>query len=404
MPDIPEKKESESVSFFHAATLADQQLCDVSRSFDYLLQITPINASEAWRKFIDDKYLVEPNFIYRRPLCNLAELKNGLSRAAISDIKDTSLAHLFLEKRDELDRQINSLINIGTSKFLKGSVELFGAVESDLLQLANSLLSAVTFDSTDSFEKTEQEIVSGREMALLIQEEIVLYRSLYARFNASVELTDGIASGILVSNNKVLVSSTNNFRKSRVCALINHEIGTHLLTYINGQAQPFQQIYVGLAGYDCLQEGIAVLCEYLCGGLSLSRIRTLAARVVACDMLVKGSSFIETFDRLHTELNFGAKVAFYITLRVYRGGGTTKDAIYLRGLRDVLAYLGANSEFETLFIGKFSLHHIPYIEGLMQRGILKTAAVLPHFLSDPEVRKRLRDCRGQSVMNLLGNQ
>ena len=71
-------------------------------------------------------------------------------------------------------------------------------------------------------------------------------------------------------------------------ALLQHEIGTHVLTYYNGKGQPFRQLYAGLSGYEALQEGIAVLSEYLVGGLCGNRLRLLAARVVAVRAMLDG--------------------------------------------------------------------------------------------------------------------
>ena len=49
---------------------------------------------------------------------------------------------------------------------------------------------------------------------------------------------------------------------------------------IHGRSQPFQQLYVGLAGYEALQEGLAVLSEYLVGGLSRPRPAPVSNSVV----------------------------------------------------------------------------------------------------------------------------
>ena len=46
-------------------------------------------------------------------------------------------------------------------------------------------------------------------------------------------------------------------------ALLHHEVGTHLVTHVNGTHQPIKVLGVGLAGYDETQEGLAVLAEYL---------------------------------------------------------------------------------------------------------------------------------------------
>lgn len=83
-------------------------------------------------------------------------------------------------------------------------------------------------------------------------------------------------AGLMVSGNQLLIGGRTRIPRRRAC-LAQHEIGTHLITRYNGHHQPFRQLEVGLAGYDGLQEGLAVLAEYLVGGLSRLRIRILAA-------------------------------------------------------------------------------------------------------------------------------
>ncbi len=122
-------------------------------------------------------------------------------------------------------------------------------------------------------------------------------------------------------------------------ALLAHEVGTHLVTYYNGREQPFQQLYSGLAGYEELQEGLAVLSEYLVGGLSRARMRQLAGRVVAVRLLTDGATFVDTFRTLDQDWGFAQPMAYQITMRVFRGGGLTKDAVYLRGLQSILRYV-----------------------------------------------------------------
>ena len=39
-------------------------------------------------------------------------------------------------------------------------------------------------------------------------------------------------------------------------------------------------------------------------------------------------------------------------MRVFRSGGMTKDAIYLRGLVELLEHLGAGGSLDPLWLGK----------------------------------------------------
>jgi uncharacterized protein (TIGR02421 family) len=187
-----------------------------------------------------------------------------------------------------------------------------------------------------------------------------------------------------------------------VRALLAHEVGTHVLTYYNGCAQPLRQLRHGLAGYEPLQEGLAVLGEWLVGGLTRARMRTLAARVIAVDALVQGCDFVETFRRLRRQCGLSNRAAFNVCLRVFRSGGLTKDMVYLRGLRDLLAHLAGGGVFWLLFIGKIALSHVPAIERLCRNGVLDGPSLRPRYATDPAALERLEQTRsGLSVLDML---
>jgi hypothetical protein len=131
-----------------------------------------------------------------------------------------------------------------------------------------------------------------------------------------------------------------------------------------------------------------VLAEYLCDGLSARRLKLLAARVVAVHALVQGASFVDCFRLLTKDLGYTPRKAFTIAARVYRGGGLTKDAAYLRGLDFLLEHLRRSpAHLDLLYTGKFGARHIRLIEDLHHRGVLH-APVLPRFL-DARARERV---------------
>ena len=165
---------------------------------------------------------------------------------------------------------------------------------------------------------------------------IAAYRRQYQGFEAKVELRDDLPSGLMVVGERLLISRSTSMARHRVEALLSHEIGVHLLTYFNGSAQGLRLFRSGLAGYEAVQEGLAVFAEYLVGGMTVARLRLIAARVVGCAAMLEGATFEETFRLLVSDYGFSEAVAFNLTLRLYRGGGLTKDAIYLRGLLEVL--------------------------------------------------------------------
>lgn len=156
-----------------------------------------------------------------------------------------------------------------------------------------------------------------------------------------------------------------------------------------------------MAGYEPMQEGLALIGEYLVGGLRLSRLRLLGARVLAVNCITEGAGFLDTFRLLHHEHGLGARQAFTVSMRVYRGGGYTKDAVYLRGLIQLLAYLAEGNELDLLYLGKLSTEHLPFVEELKWRRVLQPPSLTPGFLLDPEAQRRLAVLHsGMTVMGL----
>jgi uncharacterized protein (TIGR02421 family) len=405
-------------SMVKAARIADQELGEVAESFDFLLQVTPTNSELAWTEFADGGYRQTPVLYYRPLPYHPSVLKRRLFEIEIERIEDPTLSHIFWEKQDEVDRQLTALRDIETPKFLFDSRQLYGAADDELAELAQAILarqppdtapqhnSSLEHDPAQRHASEQQSDSAGericvRDFVQRARDEIDYYYQRYSGFNATVEVRDDIAAGMMVSRDRLLIAESLRLRPERIEPLLHHEIGTHLLTYFNGRSQPLRQLYAGLAGYDELQEGLATLAEHVCGGLTAARLRILAARVIAVRSLTEGDTFPETFARLHEGHRLSTREAFITTLRVHRAGGLTKDVIYLRGLRDVLKYLGAGHDVEPLYVGKIGLHHLPYVQELRRRGIIQAPRLLPRFWDDELARDRLAACRGRSLLELL---
>jgi hypothetical protein len=95
--------------------------------------------------------------------------------------------------------------------------------------------------------------------------------------------------------------------------------------------------------------------------------------------------------------------AFTITTRVFRAGGLTKDAVYLRGLGDIVAHVASGGRLDVLWLGKMALTDVPYIEELRSRGVLSDPLLLPRFLAEPGVAERLAWINASTTLvDLLG--
>ena len=376
----------------------DRRLAEVSNEFDFLLQVTPVNASAAWATFRRKRFERPPTFYYRPLTIDPSLLRRELWDIPIEHLEDPTLGQLFREKRLELDTQIGMLDSLETPRFFYSSLQLFGRVDDALMGLAEEILEQVPPRSREGNRKTNLNATAFAERA---RAELAHYRQQYPDLPARVEIRDD-TTGLMVSRGRLLVSRATNISAARAEALMQHEIGTHILTYYNGRAQPFCQLYSGLAGYDELQEGLAVFAEYLVGGLSRPRLRLLAGRVMAARRLVEGAAFIDTFRELSRDRNFDQRTAFTIAMRIYRGGGLTKDMVYLRGLVSLLAYLQGGGDLDPLFIGKIGVPHIPIIRELQLRKVLHPPPLRPRYMDLPTTAERLEKARsGISVLNLI---
>ncbi len=361
----------------------DKQLFEIQNQFQFLLLISPTNTNEAMQHFIDNSYNGNPKFLYRLLPIDPDRLKEQLFSIKIKKIQDPALTFLFMDKREELEKQITMLKERGSKNFLFSSIRLYNSVDSELYQTAENLLETISPESP-----FEGKIIDCFDMAEKCRMEIEYYKQFYPDLRATVEVKPDVV-GMLVSKGNLYIGKNYQIPENRIEALIHHEIGTHVLTFYNGKVQPFKQLSIGLADYDELQEGLAVLSEYLVGGLTKDRLRLLAARVVAGHFLSLGMNFEDTFHKLTNNCKIDKITAFQVTARIHQGGGCTKDIIYLRGIINLLDYLANGGDLELLYIGKIALKHVPLIQELKARKIIKKPPLYPRYLQTTFAKERL---------------
>jgi uncharacterized protein (TIGR02421 family) len=281
-----------------------------------------------------------------------------------------------------------------TSRFVYGSLQLYGGVGQPLVSAAEELLGTIPAQAPSTGSVTAGVFVEAARA------EFDRYRAVYPDFPAHLEVREDI-SELMVSFGRLLIPQAAAIRADRVEPLLHHEIGTHVVTYHNGARQPLTLLRVGLPGYEETQEGLAVLAEYLTGGLDPRRLRVLAARVIAVGTMLDGAGFVEIFESLRAEHQIPTRTAWSIAIRVVAGGGSVKDAIYLRGISRILQALAEGSSLDVLFVGKLALDHVPLIQDLLDREVLQPPWVRPRWLDVPGAAERLDKLRaGVSVTDL----
>jgi len=391
-------------STVRAVQEADEALTDISRSFSFLLQVTPVNAERAQLQFFRDGAERDPEFDYRPLIVDVPALKRRLYNLPLERLEDPTLQHLLSACRNEMSRKLTMLGDRNTARFLYGSLAVYGDVSEELHAVAVQLLETVGRSGADEDDEDAPEgeaTVNAASFAAMAEDELARYREEYAGLASKVHIRSDIA-GVLVSKGDLLIGAEFRATETRARALIQHEIGTHVISHSNGLAQPLRQLASGLAGYEETQEGLAVTSEYLVGALTPSRVRVLAGRVIAVRAVVDGAPFVDCYRLLTREYDFAPSTAFTICMRVYRSGGLTKDAIYLRGLQDFLAYLRAGGDLEPLLLGKLAIADVPAIEELRWREYLQPPRLIPRFLTAPGAEGALlRLRRGHSLFQLV---
>lgn len=383
-------------AFVDAVSRADRSIDEVAASFDFLLAVTPINADAAWQEFRENKFKRTPQFLYRPLSVQVEAEKRKLFSVAFDRFEDPVLYHLYREKQQELDLQLSLISARETSRFVEYGRALYGPVEISLYRNAAEILVQTENHGGDDGDNGT-EIAGCYDVETAARAMIANYQRQYEGFTAEIELRDDLPPGLLVSDDRLLISRATRVPRSRVHALLSHEIGVHLLTYFNGSAQGLRLFRSGLAGYEGMQEGLAVFSEYMAGGMTVGRLRLVAARVVACSWMLEGRPFAETYNMLVGEHGFGPAAAFNLTLRLYRGGGLAKDAIYLRGLLELLSHLKSGGALDPFWMGKISASHFRVMQELSLRGLLRAPVIRPAFLIHPHAQARLDKARAGMI-------
>lgn len=376
------------------AARVDAGLAVLDAQLDWLLALSPLDGASLWKDFDASGRLDEPALRYVDLAADLPATRAALERLPVAQVESPALQALLAEKQRELGRMIDLVEQRDRDGFVEASVALFGGIEPELLALAERILATVAPGEPLAADCGIDEVRSA------VDAEIAWYRAQAPDFHIDVVVDTGISSMLMVSHGTFYIDGNIRLPAARVQPLIQHEIGTHVVTRHNGRQQALRQLEVGLAHYDPTQEGLGVLGEYLSGYLPGERLRILAARVVATDMAARGERLPAIFACLHEAHGMATDDAFDVAVRARRGGGLTKDAVYLRGLRDLLSYLAADGDFHALFLGKFALPQLELLDALVEDGWIVPPDLLPRYAVSDDFPERLARCRRTPVERL----
>ncbi len=339
----------------------DKQLFNIAKNFEIISLINPVNLDHERKKFLQSKFKKNPNFIYNQLAVNPFEFKRKLYNIPVEKISDISLRMLYQDVIDSYSDKIDIITSIGTEKSLYNSLRYFG--EPDVTDIKNA---EYILHSSQSIDEQEEMILNSNDVYHYFKNVINTYQ-----FDCKLEISKKIISKVLNLNHKktLYIRKDAFFSEKSLRALAEHEIGVHMLTTINSRLQPLHIFRLGTPLNTHAQEGLAILSEYLSGNISVNRLQILALRVLTIEKMLKGFDFIQTFEFLMDTGSLNETQAFYMTARIYRGGGFTKDHLYLKGFKDILKYYHDGNDIMPLLIGKTSLKYQPVINEMIERKI-----------------------------------
>ncbi len=367
----------------------DRELYQFAKGIETLLYINPININQEKKRFFAKKFNYTPDFKYRQLKIDPYQFRERLYRLPIDNIQDISIHHLYRSVIDAYASKIDLLTTIATEHFRYNSFRYYGVPSQADIENAKFILYA---------SDMPEELSVSQEFGA-VEAKQAFFRALNDyEINCQVEISSRIAAGAMVDNTKnaILINKTWTGSEKELNALIHHELGVHLVTSKNAERQALKVFKLGLPGNTHTQEGLAIFSEYLSGNLTLPRLKILALRVMAVDMMVNNYNFSRTFQALVEDYQVPPEQAFNVTVRVYRGGGFTKDFLYLRGIRDALSYY-QKPQSKNLFIGKTSFQFLGIINELISRNIVTAPKYLPLSLSMPKIDNPILDYLLRSI-------
>ncbi|PIA77800.1 hypothetical protein BFR04_10265 [Gaetbulibacter sp. 4G1] len=341
----------------------DKRIDNLVKQIELLSYVNPTNIEEEKQKFYASKYLEDPVFKYPEINFDKFKLHRELFTMPLELIEDEEIRDFYETIIYTYSGLIQCIETIGGGKqFYYNSLHCFGTPTEQDVENAKFILH---FDDEDKNDDAFLSKYSAIEAEAFFRTFSKKYD-----FTYSIKHSDKLSAIAMVLNNvKTLVLNSNHtYSDNEIAVLTNHEIGVHMVTTMNGLLHPLKIFSHGFPNNEETQEGLAVFAEYMSNNLTVTRLKELAYRVIAVDSLAKGYSFSRTFRLLHNQYDLDREESYYITVRAHRGGGFTKDYLYLTGLKKVYDYYHEGKDLSLLLTGKVTLEYADAIQSLIKKG------------------------------------
>ncbi|MDX1283081.1 flavohemoglobin expression-modulating QEGLA motif protein [Shewanella colwelliana] len=347
----------------------DASLYRLAQKVDTLKYVNPTNLASEKKRFFRELNRFKPAFKYRQLPIDANEFKYRIYRLPIDNISDPALKQMYSDVVNKLSEQVDLLTSVGQESFVYNALRYHGRPDRSAISNAKFLLYAKEIPEAD-----------GERYDAKAACEMMKQQAEQWGMQCKVATSSAIVARAMVSSlpAQLTVNSQAEFSHAEVQRLIQHELGIHMATTLNAKQQPLKVLRLGLPGATHTQEGLAILAELHAGFMAHARLNTLACRVLAVDSMLREQDFYLTFNYLVDEVGMDKDSAFVTTARVYRGGGFTKDHLYLSGFLEML-HLSKTRDLSNLLVGKTSVQYLSLLDELVHRNWL----IAPKFNVTP---------------------
>ena len=296
---------------------------------------------------------------------------------------------LLREKCGEFIVVTRMLAARGSRRFYEFSQQIYGDPRDRFPDNPTDNLAIARLWAARPRARNEEATIPAEEAAKLVHDLCAPYLGGKVRVLVRSRLTANAASGAT----RITLKRGAVFTPRQVQALAHHEGLWHVLTSMNGFAQPVLPVLgVGFPRHTESQEGGAIVSEFLSGHITDERYIELGERTIAVDMAARGADYLEVYRYLLSR--FPPPRAAQMCERVFRGGVVeggapfTKDVAYQRGYCRTFNFLRAALEQRDLDIvraflaGKMSVDEAELVRDLVDEGICAGPVHLPAWFDD----------------------
>jgi uncharacterized protein (TIGR02421 family) len=300
-----------------------------------------------------------------------------------------AIEELLREKCDEFTLIVRMLAARGTRRFYELSKRVYGDPRDRFPDSSVDNLAVARLWASRPRARNEDASIPAEEAARRIEAICSPYLGGKVKVLVGARLTANAASGAT----RVTLRRDALFTRRQVHALAHHEGLWHVLTSLNGYAQPVLTVLgVGFPRHTESQEGGGVLAEFLTGHITDDRYIELGERTIAIDMAARGADYVEVYRYLVER--FPPRRAAQMCERVFRGGVPsggapfTKDVAYQRGYCRTFNFLRtaldqrALDRVRAFLAGKMSVDEAELVRDLVEEGVCTGPVHLPAWFDD----------------------